>query len=40
MTKLYRCEVQLKIEDAVHLEIKMNHINDMVIVIKPNKQNH
>ncbi len=36
LTKLYTCEVKLKIEDAVHRDIELNRIDDMIIVIEPN----
>ncbi len=43
LTKLYTCEVKLKIEDAVHhqftmmrRDIELNRIDDMIIEIDPN----
>ncbi len=45
LTKLYTCEVKLKIEDAVHRQftvmhhdIELNRIDDMIIVIEPNRK--
>ncbi len=36
LTKLYTCEVKLKIEDAVHRDIELNRIEDMIIITEPN----
>ncbi len=42
LTKLYTCQVKLKIEDVVHRQftvihrdIELNLIDDMIIVIEP-----